>query len=91
MSSTWQKLPYSRLIIGGGLAVVLLWAAAIAALPSPGATTATETYNYDSAGRLTRVVYPGGSIIQYSYDDNGNILSVEVLRESFIFSDGFEP
>lgn len=73
------------------MALVLLWAAANATLSTPVATAVTETYSYDSAGRLTRVVYPNGYIIQYSYDLSGNILNVQVLREDFIFSDGFEP
>ena len=90
MNFVWRSLPYSRLIIWGGLALVLLWAAANAALPLPTAIAATETYGYDSAGRLTRVTYPNGYTIQYSYDDNGNILSIQVFDE-VRFSDGFEP
>ena len=30
------------------------------------------TYVYDQLGRLKRVTYPSGAIIEYSYDANGN-------------------
>ena len=30
------------------------------------------TYGYDALGRLVRVAYPNGAIIQYTYDANGN-------------------
>lgn len=36
----------------------------------------TESFQYDTAGRLTNVIYGDGSSITYSYDNNGNILSV---------------
>jgi len=34
-----------------------------------------ETYTYDAAGRLTGVTYSDGSIIAYTYDNNGNIVN----------------
>lgn len=37
-----------------------------------------ETYNYDSAGRLTKVSYIDGSSISYAYDANGSRLSSTV-------------
>jgi YD repeat-containing protein len=33
------------------------------------------TYNYDEAGRLTRVDYGGGKTITYTYDKSGNLVS----------------
>lgn len=33
-------------------------------------------YQYDSAGRLTKVLYADSSFIQYTYDRNGNLLSI---------------
>jgi YD repeat-containing protein len=30
------------------------------------------TYVYDQLGRLKRVTYPSGAVIEYSYDANGN-------------------
>ena len=49
-------------------------------------------YEYDNLQRLTKVIYPTGSYIQYSYDANGNRnqevkvyqnLSVEEVETSF--------
>ena len=36
---------------------------------------------YDNTGRLARVDYGGGAAITYTYDDAGNLLRREVLRE----------
>src|SRR5687767_8541748 len=36
---------------------------------------ASLTYNYDGAGRLTRVNYGGTINTAYAYDPNGNLLS----------------
>ncbi len=35
-----------------------------------------ETYEYDDAGRLVKVVYDDGSSVSYRYDAAGNILSI---------------
>ncbi|MFQ5528392.1 MAG: RHS repeat domain-containing protein [Thermoanaerobaculia bacterium] len=35
-----------------------------------------ERFQYDPAGRLTRVIYDDLSSITYEYDPNGNVLSV---------------
>ena len=37
----------------------------------------TESYSYDAAGRLTGVTYDDGSSIAYTYDANGNLLTIE--------------
>lgn len=42
----------------------------------------TTTYTYDSAGRLTQVVYPNGKTISYTYDNAGNVLSRQVSAPS---------
>lgn len=39
-----------------------------------------ETYEYDSLGRVTKVLYPDKSFVSYSYDANGNLL--EEIRTS---------
>ena len=39
---------------------------------------APERYEYDPAGRLIRVTYDDSTPIRYTYDNNGNILSVIV-------------
>lgn len=84
MGSTKRKLNFSRLINGCALALVFLWPAAAAELLQPANFTATESYSYDRAGRLTQVVYGDGSTIQYNYDNNGNILSIQVSIDSGI-------
>ncbi len=33
-----------------------------------------ESYTYDSAGRLTKVIYDDGSTTTYSYDNSSNLL-----------------
>ena len=40
------------------------------------AVTAAESYQYDPMGRLTDVSYANGGSLHYTYDANGNILSV---------------
>ena len=37
---------------------------------------AAETYGYDPVGRLSDVSYANGGSIHYTYDANGNVLSV---------------
>ena len=41
-------------------------------------STAGETYEYDAQGRLTTVTYSDSMSITYTYDNNGNILSIIV-------------
>ncbi len=38
--------------------------------------TEAETYSYDTLGRLARIVYPDGTSIDYTYDTNGNRLTL---------------
>lgn len=47
-----------------------------AALSSAAAAFAAEAYQYDTAGRITDVAYQNGGSIHYTYDANGNILSI---------------
>jgi len=42
------------------------------------ASALAETYEYDTAGRLTKVVYDDKSSLAYTYDHMGNILEVKV-------------
>jgi YD repeat-containing protein len=35
-----------------------------------------ETYEYDALGRLTKVTFDDGSTITYTYDENGNRVTV---------------
>jgi YD repeat-containing protein len=55
---------------------VLLVSAFAAAITGPRAANAAESYQYDTMSRLTDVAYGNGSSIHYTYDANGNILSV---------------
>ena len=38
-----------------------------------------DTYSYDSAGRLTGVVYDDGSSVSYNYDANGNLTAIATM------------
>jgi YD repeat-containing protein len=69
-----------------------LWLAAWAVTP-----VAAETYAYDPIGRLTDVSYQNGGSLHYTYDANGNLLSIvtslaataaEGLHPSFDFALG---
>ena len=50
--------------------------AALAALLALQGPTAVETYQHDAIGRLTDVTYANGGSFHYTYDANGNLLSV---------------
>ena len=53
-----------------GLGFAALWL--VAAVPA----RAGETYQHDAQGRLTDATYADGSSIHYTYDANGNLLSI---------------
>jgi YD repeat-containing protein len=44
----------------------------------PGAYSSDISYEYDDLNRLTLVRYANGDVMRYSYDESGNILSVEM-------------
>jgi YD repeat-containing protein len=50
--------------------------AALAALVALQGPTAVENYQHDAIGRLTDVAYANGGSFHYTYDANGNLLSV---------------
>ena len=52
--------------------------AALLYLSLPGAprAAAMESYTYDTIGRLTDVSYANGGSLHYTYDANGNVLSI---------------
>jgi len=50
--------------------------AALAALVALQGPTAVENYQDDAIGRLTDVTYANGGSFHYTYDANGNLLSV---------------
>ncbi len=39
-----------------------------------------EEYEYDALNRVTKVTYEDGSYVEYAYDNNGNILNVNVYN-----------
>jgi len=53
------------------LGLAVLWLA-VAAWPA----RAGETYAHDALGRLTDATYTDGSAVHYTFDANGNILSI---------------
>ena len=55
--------------------LVLLAASLLVAASAPRAL-AVESHQHDALGRLTGVGYDDGSSIHYSYDANGNMLSI---------------
>jgi len=54
-----------------GIVVALACATGALALPA-----GADQYAYDAMGRLTQVTYTSGGITAYTYDPNGNILSI---------------
>jgi YD repeat-containing protein len=56
--------------------VGLLLAMALAAAVAASAVGAAETRQYDAIGRLIDVAYGSAGSIHYTYDSNGNLLSI---------------
>jgi YD repeat-containing protein len=57
-----------------GTATLVVAAFAVAAGATP--TAAAESYQYDTVGRLTDAGYANGGSIHFTYDLNGNVLSI---------------
>ena len=55
------------------------------------ASAGAITYGYDALGRLVRVAYPNGAIIQYSYDANGNRTAYVVTGSPNAAPTGTQP
>jgi YD repeat-containing protein len=55
---------------------VLLAALLYLSLPGTPRAAAMESYTHDAIGRLTDVAYQNGGSLHYTYDANGNILSI---------------
>ncbi len=89
MNATSENPLYFRLIIPVCLALAL-FSLTFGPFNENHGRNGTQSYTYDSAGRLTQVVYGDGHVLTYTYDANGNILSVDVSRTDEIFFDGFE-
>jgi YD repeat-containing protein len=54
----------------------VLRGAALAGLFALQGPTAVETYQHDAIGHLTDVTYANGGSFHYTYDANGNLLSI---------------
>jgi len=54
----------------------VLRAAALVGLFALQGPTAVETYQHDAIGRLTDITYANGGSFHYTYDANGNLLSI---------------
>ena len=89
MNSTNKNPRYVRLIIPFCLALGVL-SFTLSPFDKSGGENDSQSYIYDSAGRLTQVNYGDGTILKYSYDPNGNILNVESSKQEKIFFDSFE-
>lgn len=67
MSDTQREIVLRVAVVTIGLAVLIFGGLAFAG---------TDTYTYDTLGRLTGVTYADGSSITYAYDDAGNRTTV---------------
>ena len=70
------------------LAVSFSISALVAAAPLHAGTI---SYAYDQLGRLSQVTYPGGAILRYNYDPNGNRTSYVVSGSSTTPPTGTTP
>lgn len=59
-----------------GLADSLVPLLACLVLACSTGTAVAEEYEYDAAGRLSRVTYDTGQIVDYFYDNNSNITAI---------------
>ena len=61
---------------------VFIWGIVTCLFMGNAIQTYAEEYEYDELNRVTKVLYEDGSYVEYEYDSNGNILSVEVYQAS---------
>ncbi len=63
-----RSLSYPRV----AFATAIAFALTLGATPAP----AAESYVYDTQSRLTDITYQNGGSLHYTYDANGNIISI---------------
>ncbi len=73
--------------VRGCVALLILLAALLLSVSS---SLADITYVYDADGHLTAVIN-GGSVYNYTYDQDGNILQVSVSNPTGVTIQGFSP
>lgn len=70
------------------LATCALLATHLLAWPLHAATT---QYSYDAMGRLIQAARSDGSVVQYQYDDNGNVVAINRLSVATLSIAGLTP
>jgi YD repeat-containing protein len=69
-----------------GLFALITPVAALILAGLPGSTSAEE-YEYDAAGRLSRVTYDTGQVVDYFYDNNSRITSIVTTSQTSVEPD----
>ena len=78
LAAFWQRISIRAFILA-------IFAIVCVSSPVTRAHADSATYYYDPAGRLTGVVDPVNGSAQYTYDANGNILSVTRIAVGALF------
>jgi len=76
VSDAFPMLPLKTATARAAGHVILLLALALAMTGSATQARADETHQYDAIGRKTDIAYASGASIHYTYDANGNVLSI---------------
>ena len=59
--------------------IVTAFGLALSLSAFPVAANAKVSYTYDPQGRIVTATYDNGTVIQYTYDDAGNITSRQII------------
>lgn len=58
-----------------GLIATGVWRSSAEIIPQFPSSSVEISYSYDAAGRLTSAAHDSGQLIDYAYDNNGNLIS----------------